>query len=86
MDKNTVWLVIIVLLVGIIAGMLVNTKITGNNVLTGSAVFAGKQAEIIQLGELDREELNRIEITEDNIICYIKLGQGAGISCVPIQE
>ncbi len=87
MDKNTIMLVVIFLLIGIIAGLTLSNKMTPESEMpTGKVAYAGVQPELVQIGQLQLNQLNKIVINEDKVICYIKLGQGAGISCVNMPE
>jgi len=85
MEKNTIFMVFIFLLVGVIVGMTVGNKVSPGQI-TGKITYAGVQPDVIEIGKLDLSQLNKIVLHEDNVICYIKLGQGAGLSCVPMQK
>ena len=89
MNKNLIWLAAIFLLLGVIAGMVVKdmVSIPGSTTPTGKAVASDSiKPEIIPLDKLDINNLNKITIPEDNVVCYIKVGQAGGISCVKMQE
>lgn len=89
MNKNLIWLAAIFLLLGVIGGMVIKdmVSIPEETSPTGKAVvYPGLKSEIIQIGKLEQNQLNKVTIPADNVVCYIKLGQGAGISCVKMQD
>lgn len=86
MDKSLIMLVVIFLLLGVIAGLTIGNRVSQTQMPTGKVAYEGLQPEVIEIGEMDARNLNRIIIPEDNVVCYVKAGQGAGISCLTLTE